>query len=214
MEARLRSMVGRLPGWLRRLVEIGASPSDSDELRVRKAVLILSSTLMASLASVWVVTYAALGLWLSAAIPLAYQVASAASIYTFARTKRYLVFRRSQLFMSLLLPFALQWSLGGLPLGDHVTARGVAVRGSASGPPLVRCLRRAHRGHRRNRSRALQRCVGCAPGRRGHVLRAQHPRRGDDRLRAAPVLRAGAGASTRGVRAPPPQRPARVGCGE
>src|SRR5215212_10038884 len=120
MEARLRSMVGRLPGWLRRLVEIGASPSDSDELRVRKAVLILSSTLMASLASVWVVTYAALGLWLSAAIPLAYQVASAASIYTFARTKRYLVFRRSQLFMSLLLPFALQWSLGGFEASSAV----------------------------------------------------------------------------------------------
>src|SRR5918994_2190469 len=104
--------MGPLPGWLRRLVEIGALPSDSDELRVRKAVLVLSSTLMASLASVWVVTYAALGLWLSAAIPLGYQVASTASIYTFARTHRYRLFRRSQLCMSLLLPFALQWSLG------------------------------------------------------------------------------------------------------
>ena len=34
-------------------------------------------------------TYAALGLWLSAAIPFAYQLASAASIYAFARTRRY-----------------------------------------------------------------------------------------------------------------------------
>jgi len=103
----------RLPGWLRRLAEIGVLPSDSEELRVRKAVLVLSSTLMASLAFVWVVTYAALGLWVSAAIPFAYQVASAASIYTFARTRRYRLFRTSQLWMSLLLPFALQWSLGG-----------------------------------------------------------------------------------------------------
>jgi adenylate cyclase len=39
--------------------------------------------------------------------------ASAASIYTFARTRRYLLFRRSQLWMSLFLPFILQWSLGG-----------------------------------------------------------------------------------------------------
>src|SRR4051812_33376054 len=108
-----RRPMRRLPGWLRRLVDIGALPSDSDELRVRKAVLVLSSTLMASLASVWVATYAALGLWLSAAIPLAYQIASAASIYTFARTRRYRLFRTSQLWMSLLLPFALQWSLGG-----------------------------------------------------------------------------------------------------
>ena len=66
---------------------------------------------MASLAFVWVATYAALGLW--AAIPFAYQVASAISIYTFARTRRYRLFRTSQLWMSLLLPFALQWSLGG-----------------------------------------------------------------------------------------------------
>jgi len=103
----------RLPGWLRRLAEVGVLPSDSEELRVRKAVLVLSSTLMTSLAIVWVATYAALGLWVSAAIPLGYQIASAASIYTFARTRRYLLFRRSQLWLSLLLPFALQWSLGG-----------------------------------------------------------------------------------------------------
>jgi hypothetical protein len=103
----------RLPGWVRRLAEIGAVPSDPEELRVRKVVLVLSSTLMASLAVIWVVTYAVLGLWVSAAIPFAYQLASAASIYAFARTRRYLLFRSSQLWMSLVLPFALQWSLGG-----------------------------------------------------------------------------------------------------
>jgi class 3 adenylate cyclase len=111
----------RLPGWLRRLAEIGALPSDSEELRVRKAVLVLSSTLMASLAFVWVATYATLGLWVSATIPFAYQVASAVSIYTFARTRRYRLFRRSQLWMSLLLPFALQWSLGGFMTSSAVS---------------------------------------------------------------------------------------------
>src|SRR5213078_1952430 len=103
------------------LAEIGVLPSDSEELRVRKAVLVLSSTLMASLSFVWVATYAALGLWVSAAIPLGYQVASAASIYRFARTRRYLLFRRSQLWMSLLLPFALQWSLGGFTTSSAVS---------------------------------------------------------------------------------------------
>jgi class 3 adenylate cyclase len=98
---------------LRHLANVGAAPSDSEELRLRKAVLVLSSTLMATLACVWVGTYAALGLWVSAAIPFAYQLASAASIYAFARTRRYVLFRRSQLWLPLLLPFALQWSLGG-----------------------------------------------------------------------------------------------------
>ena len=112
-ELRARWISGRLPGWSKRLVGIGALPADSEELRIRKAVLVLSSTLMASLSCVWVVTYALLGLWASAAIPLVYQLASVASIYTFARTRRYLLFRRSQLWMSLVLPFVLQWSLGG-----------------------------------------------------------------------------------------------------
>ena len=111
----------RIPAWLERLAEVGCLPSDSDELRLRKTVLTLSSLLMATLAFVWVGTYAALGLWISAAIPFAYQLASAASIYMFARTRRYLLFRRSQLWLSLLLPFTLQWSLGGFQMSSAVS---------------------------------------------------------------------------------------------
>ena len=107
--------------WLRHLAQIGVLAADSDDLRTRKEVLTLSSALMASLAFVWVGTYALLGLWWSAAIPFAYQLASAASIYTFARTRRLLLFRRSQLWMSLLLPFALQWSLGGFENSSAVS---------------------------------------------------------------------------------------------
>jgi len=49
----------------------------------------------------------------------------------FARTRRYTLFRQSQLVCRLLLPFALQWSLGGfensrcVPLGDHLTDGGL-----------------------------------------------------------------------------------------
>jgi class 3 adenylate cyclase len=84
-------------------------------------VLTLSATLMVTLACVWVGTYAALGLWLSAAIPFAYQLASVASIYTFARTRGFRFFRVTQLLMSLLLPFALQWSLGGFATSSAVS---------------------------------------------------------------------------------------------
>jgi adenylate cyclase len=108
------------PAWLRRLTELGSLPSDSEELRLRKSVLVLSSSLMATLACIWVVTYAVLGLWLSAAIPFVYQLASGTSIYTFARTRRFHLFRVSQLLMSLLLPFALQWSLGGFAASSAV----------------------------------------------------------------------------------------------
>ena len=121
MTERAAATPRRLPAWVGRIAQIGVLPADSDELRTRKEVLTLSSALMASLSVVWVGTYAALGLWWSAAIPFAYQLASAASIYTFARTRRFLLFRRSQLWMSLLLPFALQWSLGGFENSSAVS---------------------------------------------------------------------------------------------
>ena len=120
-----RAVWRRFPGWLRRFAGIGALPSDSEETRLRKSVLVLSSSLMATLAFVWVGTYAALGLWVSAAIPFAYQLASAASIYTFARERRYRLFRTSQLGMSLVLPFALQWSLGGFRSSSAVALWGL-----------------------------------------------------------------------------------------
>ena len=118
--SRIGSASRSIPPLVQRFARVGVLPSDSDELRLRKEVLTLSSALMASAAFAWVGTYAVLGLWLPAAIPFAYQIASAVSIYTFARTRRYRLFRRSQLWMSLVLPFALQWSLGGFASSSAV----------------------------------------------------------------------------------------------
>jgi class 3 adenylate cyclase len=115
-----RSSWDRLPDWLRRLTNLGSMSGDSEDLRLRKSVLVLSSSLIATLSFIWVGTYAVLGLWLSAAIPFLYQLASAASIYTFARTRRYRLFRASQLLLTLLLPFALQWSLGGFAASSAI----------------------------------------------------------------------------------------------
>lgn len=125
MELRPRRTIGRFPGWLQRLVAIGSLPSDSDETRLQKSVLVLSAVTMAGLASIWVVTYAALGLWGSAAIPFVYQAASAASLAGFARTRRLVLFRRSQLLMSLVFPFLLQLSLGGFENGSAVCLWGL-----------------------------------------------------------------------------------------
>jgi adenylate cyclase len=96
-----------------RAAAVGSLPSDTPETRLRKSALVLSSLLITCLSFVWVATYAALGLWGSALIPFAYQVASLAGLAFFARTKRYGVYRASQVAMFLVLPFLLQWSLGG-----------------------------------------------------------------------------------------------------
>jgi class 3 adenylate cyclase len=103
----------RLPESVQRLADVGSSEADSDDVRLRKRVLNLAAALMATLSPIWVTTYLALGLWPSAAIPLVYILATAALMYWNSRTPSYGPFRFVELVMMLVMPFALQWSLGG-----------------------------------------------------------------------------------------------------
>ena len=116
-------MVTRATPWravLGRLTAIGATPDDSHEESLRKEVLVLSASVITTLATVWVLTYWLLGLYLAAIIPLTYQVVSVANLATFAKTKRYRLFRISEVGLSLLLPFLLQVSLGGFVASSGV----------------------------------------------------------------------------------------------
>ena len=83
--------------------------------------LTLAAWVVTLLSFVWVGTYLALGLPVSAAIPFAYQVVSVASLAVFARTKDFRFFRASQLVLILLLPFLLQLSLGGYVASSAVS---------------------------------------------------------------------------------------------
>ena len=96
-------------------------PGDSDEVRVQKVTLTLAAVIVTVLSVIWVGTYLALGLPVSAAIPFGYQVASVVSLVAFARTKDYRLFRFSQIVLMLLLPFLLQWSLGGYVASSAVS---------------------------------------------------------------------------------------------
>ncbi|HEY0070143.1 MAG TPA: adenylate/guanylate cyclase domain-containing protein [Chloroflexia bacterium] len=115
-------MSARLLSWLDKLGNAGLLPTDSEEDCLRKTILAYSASLIIVLAIFWVVVYSLLGLWLSAAIPLAYQIISIATLFRFARTKQYVAFRFVQLLMMLVLPVLLQWSLGG-----YVASSGVIL---------------------------------------------------------------------------------------
>ena len=223
----------RLPGWLQRLVEIGALPSDSEEVAAPQGgagpVVDADGELSRSSGSRRTPRS---GSGCRRRSRFAYQLASAASIDAFARTHRYALFRRSQLRMSLLLPFALQWSLGGFENSSAVCLWGftsplgaLLFGGRAPGGPLVR----SPSSRLVVVSAAIDSALAAgAPdiphGVVDRVLRAQHPRRRDDRVRAAAVLRPRARAGADGaartstacararageVRAPAAQRPAR-----
>lgn len=98
---------------LQRSITLGFRPSDTREERLQKATLNLATVTITTLASVWVGIYWSHGLIVPALIPLAYQVCSVASLVWFARTRRFGAFRTLQLSLMLVLPVALQLSLGG-----------------------------------------------------------------------------------------------------
>ena len=111
------SVFGR---WITRLARAGALPSDDSEEVLRKGTLTLTACLITLLALVWVGIYGYLGIWLSALIPLTYQIVVLISLAIFFATKRFRAFRVTQLLMMLILPFLLQWSLGGFAAASAV----------------------------------------------------------------------------------------------
>ncbi len=90
-----------------------ALPQDDTRELTRKATFILFGVLMSLGGVVWASVCFAFGLYLPGMIPLAYTLGVGLCIGIFIITRRYLVVSRIQLLLSLLLPFALQWSLGG-----------------------------------------------------------------------------------------------------
>ena len=106
---------------MRRLALIGVAATDPEPLRAQKATLTIAAASVMVLAVVWVGTYWVLGLPLAALIPFGYQVASLASLAVFARTKDYRAFRAVQASMMTVLPFLLQWTIGGFVASSAVS---------------------------------------------------------------------------------------------
>ncbi len=106
--------------WVERLANAGSLPFDRPEERLRKAILVFLASLYCFAGILWGVSYFALGLPFAGSIPLIYSVLSGLSLFHFFRTKRYGIFRFSQLSLILLLPFLLQFSLGGFASSSTV----------------------------------------------------------------------------------------------
>jgi adenylate cyclase len=106
------------PPTMRRIgqyvAQLGSRDGDSAELRLQKSLLVVSSAMMALAGIGWGLTYVALGRVSAGAIPLSYSALTFVSIAVFSRLAQYRLFRTSQLALSLLLPFFLGLSLGGL----------------------------------------------------------------------------------------------------
>ncbi len=105
-----------LSSWrslIRRLSEIGASAEDAPEVRLQKSLMVAGIVMSSVVGAVWGAAYITLDEPAAGAIPLSYAVVSLLDLIYFSLTRRYRFFRNSQLVLILLLPFAVQFALGG-----------------------------------------------------------------------------------------------------
>ncbi len=113
----MRLSTTRIIPWI---VNIGISPDDDDDLRLQKSLLVVCSLPFAFIGLAWGLLYFYFNQPLAGLIPFSYGVVSWLSIAVFGLTRRYSLFRFSQLSLILLLPFFLMLSLGGFVGGSAV----------------------------------------------------------------------------------------------
>jgi adenylate cyclase len=113
----MRAALGR---QLRRILEIGCMPTDSDQEKVTKEVFVVVGLGAAVAGVLWALMYVALAKPLSASIPLAISIAVVPIFARFVATKRLGLLPLPFLGLGILLPLLLQLSLGGYVQGSAV----------------------------------------------------------------------------------------------
>jgi adenylate cyclase len=111
-------------GFYQRLRQGGLEPQDSEDLKVRKSILVFAMGLMTAAPMFWLGIYWAMGLQLSATLPFTYQLISVATFLIFVATRNFAFFQFAQLSLFLFFPFVVQ-----LSIGNFVSASGVVLCG-------------------------------------------------------------------------------------
>ncbi len=102
------------------VARIGLDPSDDDDIRLQKSLLVICAFPFMLAGVFWGLLYVFSHEPLAGAIPLSYSFVSLLSILYFGKTRQYRFFRFSQLLLILLLPFLLMIALGGFFNGSAV----------------------------------------------------------------------------------------------
>ncbi|MGV3528619.1 MAG: adenylate/guanylate cyclase domain-containing protein [Flavisolibacter sp.] len=103
-----------------RLATVGGLPTDSEDLKLQKSLLVICSFFFSFAGAAWGVMYIFMDLLLPGLIPLCYSLFSLGSVLYFSYSHRFETFRFSQLLLILLLPFLLMLALGGFVNGSAV----------------------------------------------------------------------------------------------
>ncbi len=99
--------------WVEAVGALADRPGDGDERRLQHRFLIVTAVAMSFGGLVWGTMAVVLALPVQATIPFGYTALTVVNLTYLQRTKNFAVARAFQVLMSLVLPYALQWTLGG-----------------------------------------------------------------------------------------------------
>ncbi|WP_227816359.1 adenylate/guanylate cyclase domain-containing protein [Nitrogeniibacter aestuarii] len=106
--------------FMTRLRQAGALPSDDEETRQAKSLLVFATGLMSIATGLWLLLYWLTGPKLSSTLPFLFQVLLAANLAYYIHSGNFQWFRFSQLGLILFFPFVAQWSMGNFISGSGV----------------------------------------------------------------------------------------------
>jgi adenylate cyclase len=111
-------------GWVGRITAIGADPDDRDEVRLRKALLVLTCLLILPISILWGAIYLALGVW-AGLVAWLYTLISLVAIAIFSRTRDVDWLLRVELGNILLAPTVSMAFVGGFVASGAVGLWGI-----------------------------------------------------------------------------------------
>ncbi len=112
------------PTFAERLRTAGIEPTDDEQLRLNKSLLVFATGIVSVTSMVWLNIYWVLGPQLSSTYPFAFNLLLVGNLLIYIRSGNFEFFRVSQLGLLLFIPFAMQWSIG-----TFIDASGVVLWG-------------------------------------------------------------------------------------
>jgi len=112
------------PSFITRLRHAGIEDQDSEDLKIRKTIMVFAMGLMTAAPMFWLAVYWVMGIQLSATLPLGFQLVSVATLVVYVATRSFSFFCYAQLALFLFFPFVAQ-----LSIGSFISASGVVLWG-------------------------------------------------------------------------------------
>ena len=100
----------------------GILPTDSEELRLQKSLLIFATGLISFASMLWLFIYWQLGPQFSSTIPFVFQLLLIGNLAVYLKTLDFKSFRLIQISLFLFMPFVAQWGMG-----NFITASGLSL---------------------------------------------------------------------------------------